>query len=99
VTRRQGPVTPAARETGVIPLTELAPGAECIIVRVESKRRTRADRLAAYGVTPGAVLTLQQKFPTFVVRVGETDLALDNEIASDILVCPRRVPGARVPGA
>lgn len=92
MTRRSGPAARAAEEAGIIPLTELSSGDECEIVRVESKRRTRADRLAAYGVTPGAVLTLQQKFPTFVVRVGETDLALDTEIASDILVRPRQGP-------
>ena len=89
VISRPGRATRAEKEAGVIPLTDLTAGTECVIVRVESRHRTRTDRLAAYGVTPGRVLTLQQKFPTFVVRVGETDLALDEEIASDVLVRPR----------
>lgn len=89
MTRRSGRATSARDKTGVIPLTDLPAGSECEIVRVESRHRTRTDRLAAYGVTPGTPLTLQQKFPTFVVRVGETDLALDAEIAMDILVRPR----------
>lgn len=89
MTGRSGRAPRAEEKAGVIPLTDLPAGSECEIVRVESRHRTRTDRLAAYGVTPGTVLTLQQKFPTFVVRVGETNLALDAEIASDILVRPQ----------
>ena len=89
MTRRSHRVGLAEGEAGIIPLTELSAGSECEIVRVQSKHRARTDRLAAFGVTPGTALTLQQKYPTFVVRVGETDLALDAEIASDILVRPR----------
>jgi DtxR family Mn-dependent transcriptional regulator len=89
MTRRSSRAAYTEGEAGIVPLTDLPAGSECEIVRVKFKHRTRTDRLAAYGVTPGTALTLQQKFPTFVVRVGETDLALDAEIASDILVRPR----------
>jgi DtxR family transcriptional regulator, Mn-dependent transcriptional regulator len=88
VTRRTSRATPAEAEAGIVPLTELPAGRECEIVRVDSRHRTRTDRLAAYGVTSGTALTLLQRYPTFVVRVGETDLALDAEVASDILVRP-----------
>lgn len=46
----------------------------------------RFDRLAAFGINPGAVLNLHQRRPAFVVRVGETELALDPEIANEIFV-------------
>lgn len=46
----------------------------------------RFDRLAAFGINPGAVLNLHQRRPAFVVRVGETELALDPEIANEIYV-------------
>jgi len=42
--------------------------------------------LAVYGMTAGARVTLQQKQPSFVVRVGETELALEADIARQILV-------------
>jgi len=42
-----------------------------------------------YGMTPGARLALQQKRPAYVMRVGETELALEGDIARQILV--RRV--------
>jgi DtxR family Mn-dependent transcriptional regulator len=46
----------------------------------------RFDRLAAFGINPGAELNLHQRRPAFVVRVGETELALDPEIADEIYV-------------
>jgi len=48
----------------------------------------RFDRLTAFGINPGVVLNLHQRKPAFVVRVGETELALDAEIADEIYVRP-----------
>jgi DtxR family Mn-dependent transcriptional regulator/ferrous iron transport protein A len=44
------------------------------------------DTLAVFGLVPGADFELLQKSPAFVLRVGETELALDSEVASRILV-------------
>ncbi len=48
----------------------------------------RFDRLAALGINPGVALNLHQRKPAFVVRLGETELALDPEIADEIYVRP-----------
>jgi len=40
------------------------------------------------GINPGAVLNLHQRTPAFLVRLGETELALDLEIADEIYVRP-----------
>jgi DtxR family Mn-dependent transcriptional regulator len=49
----------------------------------------RRNSLAVYGLVPGSRVVLQQKRPAYVVRVGETELALEAAIACEILV--RRV--------
>lgn len=46
------------------------------------------DALAVFGLVPGADFELLQKAPAFVLRVGETELALDRDVASRILVEP-----------
>ncbi len=46
------------------------------------------DALAAIGINPGAELFLHQSKPAYVVRLGETELALDQEIATEIFVKP-----------
>lgn len=74
-------------------LTQLEPGQTAEFVGIitgasDSRRHT----LAVYGLVPGAQITLQQKRPAYVVRVGETELALDIDIAREILV--KRPAGA-----
>ena len=46
----------------------------------------RLVRLASLGVVPGARVHLQQTWPAVVIRIGETTLALESEVASEIFV-------------
>jgi len=46
----------------------------------------RYQRLTSLGVTPGTELILTQRHPSFVVKVGETEIAIDGEIADEIYV-------------
>ena len=70
----------------VMPLKDLAPGSRARIVFIAPKDHSRMDRLSTLGIVPGAELLLHQKKPAFVIRVGETELALDIEIAAEIYV-------------
>lgn len=46
----------------------------------------RFQRLTSLGVTPGTQLTLKQRYPSYVIQVGETEIAIDGEIADEIYV-------------
>ena len=43
-------------------------------------------KLMAMGITPGSSLIVEQKFPSYIVKVGHTRAALDQEIATSIFV-------------
>ena len=45
-----------------------------------------ACSLPVFGLVPGSEITLLQRAPTYVVQVGETQLALEADIASGIFV-------------
>jgi len=70
----------------VLPLTELEVGSQAKIVFITPKSHATLDRLGSMGIIPGSRLRLHQKRPAFVIRVGETDLAIDEEIARQIYV-------------
>lgn len=72
----------------VTPLTEAAIGADLRIVFVASRSHRRLDRLCALGVAPGAVVRLHQRAPALVVQRGETEVAIDPDVAADIFVVP-----------
>jgi Fe2+ transport system protein FeoA len=68
------------------PLTRCPLDVPARVVQVISQDPRRADRLAGLGITPGSVVLVLQRRPAFVVEVGETTLALGEEIAEHILV-------------
>ena len=73
-----------------VPLTTLRPGRAGTVAAVRSTEPGRVVRLSSLGVVPGAVVTLVQMRPAVVLRIGETSLAVDRDVADDILVeaCP-----------
>ena len=68
------------------PLPSLRPGQTATVVRVVSADPSRVVRLTSLGVMPGAQVTFVQRHPAVVLRVAETSIALDVEVAADILV-------------
>lgn len=75
----------------VKPLVDLNIGDFGKIVFMSPRSHARLDRLMSFGITPGSVIKLHQKKPSIVIQIGETDLALDPEIARNIYV--KRVNG------
>ncbi|MGD0678022.1 MAG: FeoA family protein [Polyangiaceae bacterium] len=66
-------------------LVSCVPGARVIVGSIESNP-ARIDRLAAVGILPGVELTVQQTRPVVVVECDETVLALERDIAFDVIV-------------
>jgi DtxR family Mn-dependent transcriptional regulator len=75
-----------AVQAAVRPLTELEPGQTGKVTAIESQNHARVERLNVLGLIPAAQITLEQKRPTYVVRVGFTELSVEREIAQQILV-------------
>jgi DtxR family Mn-dependent transcriptional regulator len=72
----------------VRPITQLRSGSTAEVLCLGDTKAPRQHRLAVFGVIPGAEVTLVQRQPSTVLRIGETELALDTEIADEILVRP-----------
>ncbi len=68
----------------VRPLPDLKPGEEGRVVFITPKSRLCLERLSALGLIPGSVIRLVQKRPSYVLEIGETTLALDEEVVREI---------------
>jgi Fe2+ transport system protein FeoA len=77
--------TSAPTPNGLKRLSDLAPGQSGEVVTIATRQAARLDRLSALGVVPGSLVTLRQRAPAFVLRVGETELTVDESIAQEIL--------------
>jgi Fe2+ transport system protein FeoA len=73
---------------GVRTASDLRTGQRARVLCLGSTVTERHRTLTVYGLGPEAEITLVQRQPACVIRIGETELALDPEIARDILVEP-----------
>ncbi len=67
-------------------LASLRSGTRTTVLSLNVASSQERSKLMALGVLPGADIRLLQRFPTFVVGVGYTQLALDRETARLIQV-------------
>jgi DtxR family Mn-dependent transcriptional regulator len=70
----------------VIPLKELPVGSSAKIVFITTPHHQRLNRLVNLGVVPGGKILLNQKRPSYMLKLGQTEVAIDEEIASEIYV-------------
>ena len=73
-------------EPVISPLSAIKAGKKVKIVYISTKSHASLDRLTGIGVIPGLELTIHQKFPSMILQYGETQLALDNDIAKNVFV-------------
>ena len=70
----------------VVSLDKLEAGRKGKIAYLLLQRHPELHKLLSLGLVPGTYFNLHQTFPTYVVEVGETTLALEKEIAEKIFV-------------
>ncbi|GJQ58536.1 MAG: transcriptional regulator [Candidatus Scalindua sp. AMX11] len=75
-----------ALEAVVSPLSKLKAGERAKVAYITTRSHSSLDRLSSIGVIPGLVLTVHQKYPSIVIQFGETQLALDKDIANNVYV-------------
>jgi Fe2+ transport system protein FeoA len=71
--------------SGTVRLLDLKPGQGGHVHDMGAESSTLAH-LSYYGLLPGTPVSLVQRRPVPIVKVGQTDLALELSVAADILV-------------
>ena len=68
------------------PLSRLSPGTKGRIAHIGRDLTGRSERLAALGVTAGAMVHLLQTFPGIVFECDQTEMAVERKVAAGIWV-------------
>ncbi len=79
-------------------LSWCSPGQQVQVKYIQPRLPERLQRLISFGIVPGIRLTVEQTRPVFTLRVEQSLLALDREIADDIYVVPLFGEDAPPPG-
>ena len=73
-------------ESIVVPLSKVDIAEEVTLSYIVTTNHDYMHKLLSLGMVPGTKLKLHQKFPTYIVKVNETQIALDGEVANLIYV-------------
>jgi DtxR family Mn-dependent transcriptional regulator len=68
------------------PLSRLRAGVKVEVVYITSTSQTSLDFLSSVGIVPGLKFTIHHRKPSLVIQFGETQLALDDDVAKNIFV-------------
>lgn len=77
---------PPLPEDGLLTVKNLAAGESAEVLCLAGDSSARRNHLAVFGLVPGSEVRLVQRHPSFVLEIGETVLALDSDVAGDIVV-------------
>lgn len=73
-----------------VPLTHLATGTGGEVLSMTGMPEGRLARLSAFGLVPGTSVVIRQRRPVPVIAIGQTELAVNEEILAQIWVLPPR---------
>jgi Fe2+ transport system protein FeoA len=82
-------LTPKQETDEVSPIravSHMKPGQSGKIVNIRSKNHARVERLNTLGLIENARLILEQTQPAYVLRIGFTEVSIEQDVANDILV-------------
>ena len=79
-----------AGAVGVVALTELKPGEPGEIAYLAASDVRKMQKLMSMGVLPGTSLTLMRTYPSYIFKVGQSEFAVDEELAREIFVRQER---------
>jgi Fe2+ transport system protein FeoA len=83
---RRSKAGPESFAGATVTLDRVESGTRCELRHLGCRKPGRRNTLTVFGMTPGTEIELLQRHPSFVVRVGETEVGLDEEIAREIYV-------------
>jgi DtxR family transcriptional regulator, Mn-dependent transcriptional regulator len=79
-------VARATGEIGVVALTELKAGEKGEIAYLATGDSKTMQKLMSMGVLPGNQLSLSRTFPSYIFRVGNSEFAVDTDLAREIFI-------------
>lgn len=79
--RQRAPCPPGTRT-----VRDMATGESATVTHLAGESSERHNALTVFGLVPGAEIVLLQRYPSYVLEVGETVLALESDVAESIVV-------------
>lgn len=67
-----------------VPLPQLEINKKIKVLRIDTRRGDMLRKLLAMGILPDTEIILKQRFPSYVLQIGNSQFAIDQTLASCI---------------
>ncbi|MEC4686227.1 MAG: metal-dependent transcriptional regulator [Nitrospirota bacterium] len=71
-------------------LADVKRGVKGRVAYLHTRDNKKLQKLMTMGILPGVTIEVMQTFPSYVFRLGHTQIAVDKEMATDIFMMPGR---------
>jgi DtxR family Mn-dependent transcriptional regulator len=78
--------------SAVVPLSEVDVGVEVKVAYINTRSNSRMHKLSHFGVVPGTLIALHQRYPSFVITCGNHQIAIEEDIAKEVYVWQTESP-------
>ena len=78
--------------SAVVPLSEVDVGVEVKVAYINTRSNSRMHKLSHFGVVPGTIIALHQRYPSFVITCGNHQIAIEEDIAKEVYVWQTESP-------
>jgi len=78
--------------SAVVPLSEVDVGVEFKVAYINTRSNSRMHKLSHFGVVPGTIIALHQRYPSFVITCGNHQIAIEEDIAKEVYVWQTESP-------
>ncbi len=72
--------------SAIVSLDKIKVGEEVKVAYIRSPSNSRMHKLSHFGIIPGAYIKIHQRYPSFVIQCGNTQLAMEEDIAKEVFV-------------
>ncbi|MCP4717610.1 MAG: metal-dependent transcriptional regulator [Deltaproteobacteria bacterium] len=73
-------------QSAIVPLDNVEVGVQVKVSYIKTASNSRMHKLAHFGIIPGAAIRVHQRYPSFVLECGNTQIAMEEDVAREVFV-------------
>lgn len=72
--------------SAIVPLDRVKVGDLVKVSYINTLSNTRMHKLSHFGVIPGSYIRVHQRYPSFIIQCGSTQVAMEEDVAKEVFV-------------
>ncbi len=72
--------------SAIVPLDRIKVGDLVKVSYINTLSHSRMHKLSHFGIIPGAHIKVHQRYPSFVIQCGNTQVAMEEDVAQEVFV-------------